>query len=77
MIGSRNRAEVSPAAETTGGKYDPDKVSLCTKVARHLRRKGWVQSIKTELWVDPVTGEHHTFTAAIRLQLHKEHCAYK
>lgn len=50
--------------------YDPDKVSLRTKIERHLRRRGWKQQ-KGD-WTHPVSGESHTLTAAVRLQLQKE-----
>ena len=50
--------------------YDPDTVSLRTKVERRLRRKGWKQQ-KGD-WTHPKTGESHTLTAAVRIQLQVE-----
>lgn len=57
-------------------EYDPSSVALGTKIARHLRRKGWVQSRATSKWVDPRDSKEHEFTAAIRLQLRAEHCTF-
>ncbi len=50
--------------------YDPDTVSLRTKIERHLRRKGWRES--KGLWVSPRTYSEHTLTAAIKRQLQAE-----
>ena len=58
------------------GEYNPDNSDLGAKVARHLRRKGWVRSMKSDKWVDPESKEGHSFTAAVRIQLHREKCAY-
>lgn len=52
--------------------YDPDTVSLRTKIERHLRRKGWKRRSTDHKWINPATGEGHTLTAAVRRQLHLE-----
>lgn len=56
--------------------YIPDNSDLGAKAARHLRRKGWKQSFKTDKWIDPKDKESHSFTAAIKIQLRREGCAY-
>lgn len=50
--------------------YDPDSVSLRTKIERHLRRKGWKKQRGS--WTHPTKGTSHTLTAAIRYQLDAE-----
>jgi len=56
--------------------YNPDNcdVLLGTKIARHLRRKGWKQvTVRGEkVWEDKKDRSTHSFTAAVRIQLHRE-----
>jgi hypothetical protein len=52
--------------------YDPDKIKLPTKIHRHLRRKGWVLSLKSELWIDPRDGSAYSFRRAVTIQLGRE-----
>jgi hypothetical protein len=56
--------------------YVPENVALGVKLVRHLRKKGWKQSFKTDKWVDPTDKEEHTFMAALKIQLQREGCAY-
>jgi hypothetical protein len=57
--------------------YEPDKVSLGTKLTRHLRRKGWklkecIKQGGVKLWQDSKDQSFHTLAAAVRIQLHRE-----
>jgi len=52
--------------------YDPDNVSLRTKVERHLRRKGWKKDHTSGLWTHKDSASKRTLTAAIRHQLDAE-----
>lgn len=54
--------------------YDPDNSCLGAKIARHLRKAGWIKTMcrGKVRWVHKKSGTLCSFANAIRHQLHKE-----